>query len=57
MVAITRTQRNKSTTTFRSNFVQNLVNCIIQIENLRALFLVKSRNLIGAEEIAQFGPK
>ena len=57
-----RTQGNKgrkgiSLTACRSNFVQNLVNCITRIENLTALSLAKPRNLIGAEKITQFGPK
>ena len=47
----------KSSTTCRSNFAQNLVNCIIRIENSTALFFAKSRNLIGTLGIAKFGPK
>ena len=41
----------------RSNFVQDLVKCIIQMENSTALFSAKSRNLVGTQGIAEFGPK
>ena len=47
----------KSSATCRSNFVQNLVNCIIRIENSTSLFSAKSRNLIGTGGISKFGPK
>ena len=47
----------KSSTTCCSNFVQNLVNCIIRIKNSAALFFAKFCNLIGTLRIAKFGPK
>ena len=50
-------QPEKSSTTCRSKFVQNLVNCIIRIENSTALLFAKSRNLIGTVGIAEFRPK
>ena len=52
--------RPKHTRAIYNNLPQQLpsksVN-FIRIENSIALFLAKSRNLIGTEEIAQFGPK
>ena len=47
----------KSSTTCCSNFVLNLVNCVIRIENSIVLSFAKSRNLIGTLGIAKFGPK
>ena len=38
-----------------STLVQNLVNCIIRIENSTSLFSAESRNLIGTLGIAKFG--
>ena len=46
-----------SSTTYRSNFVQNLVNCLIWTEYSAALFSAKFCNLMGTLEIAEFGPK